>query len=230
MKILAIQNRMGIGDTVIFLPYIQAISKKFDTPVSLLVKESSKADQYLNQTDYIDKIIFLDRDRQNKNGKHNGIIGGLRLARELKSFSFDKIFIFNSSLRFNLIAKLAGINEIYQYPLFKKTKQHIIQPAVNLIKNNLNLEVNNNPQIKISDNLVKTAISKFNINIRISIHTQLAIGCIRNKIPYAEIGADEPKRIGGVSQLNPLINGSWEVFTIAEAIFNWNKYKIKKNS
>ncbi len=164
MKILAIQNRMGIGDTVIFLPYIQAISKKFDTPVSLLVKESSKADQYLNQTDYIDKIIFLDRDRQNKNGKHNGIIGGLRLARELKSFSFDKIFIFNSSLRFNLIAKLAGIKEIYQYPLFKKTKQHIIQPAVNLIKNNLNLEVNNNPQIKISDNLVKTAISKFNIN------------------------------------------------------------------
>ena len=50
MKILAVQNRMGIGDTVIFLPYIQAISKKFDTPVNLLVKQSSKADQYLNQT------------------------------------------------------------------------------------------------------------------------------------------------------------------------------------
>ena len=28
MKILAIQNRMGIGDTVIFLPYIQKISRK----------------------------------------------------------------------------------------------------------------------------------------------------------------------------------------------------------
>ena len=28
MKILAIQNRMGIGDTVIFLPFIKAISKK----------------------------------------------------------------------------------------------------------------------------------------------------------------------------------------------------------
>ena len=64
MKILAIQNRMGIGDTVIFLPFIKAISKKFNTPVSLLVKKSSKADQYLNQTNYIDKIIFLERDKK----------------------------------------------------------------------------------------------------------------------------------------------------------------------
>ena len=76
----------------------------------------------------------------------------------------------------------------------------------------------------------KNLLEKFNINIRISIHTQLAIGCIRNNVPYAEIGADEPKRIGGVSQLNPIINGLWEIFTIADAIFNRNKYKIKKNS
>ena len=30
MKILAIQNRMGIGDTVIFLPFIKALSKKYN--------------------------------------------------------------------------------------------------------------------------------------------------------------------------------------------------------
>ena len=61
MKILAVQNRMGIGDTVIFLPYIKAISQKFRVPVSLLVKENSKADQFLNQSNYIDKIIILER-------------------------------------------------------------------------------------------------------------------------------------------------------------------------
>ena len=44
MKILAVQNRMGIGDTVIFLPFIKALSEKFNSPISLLVKESSKAD------------------------------------------------------------------------------------------------------------------------------------------------------------------------------------------
>ena len=40
MRILAVQNRMGIGDMVIFLPFIEAISKKFNTPISVLVKES----------------------------------------------------------------------------------------------------------------------------------------------------------------------------------------------
>ena len=30
MKILAVQNRMGIGDTVIFLPFIKALHKKFN--------------------------------------------------------------------------------------------------------------------------------------------------------------------------------------------------------
>ena len=65
MKILAIQNRMGIGDTVIFLPFIKALSKKYNSPISLLVKESSKANQYLSETKYIDKIIILEK-RQKK--------------------------------------------------------------------------------------------------------------------------------------------------------------------
>jgi heptosyltransferase II len=163
MKILAVQNRMGIGDTVIFLPFIETISKKFNVPVSLLVKKSSKADQYLNQTNYLDKIIFLERNNK-KEERHNGIIGSFRLAQDLKRYEFDKIFIFNSSLRFNLISRLANIKEIYQYSLFKKTNQHIIQPAKNLIKKNLGIDVVKNPQIQISNDLIKKAILEFNIN------------------------------------------------------------------
>ncbi len=117
MRILAIQNRMGIGDTVIYLPYIKAISEKFNTPVSILVKESSKADQYLKQTNYIDKIIFLERSSK-AISRHDGIIGALKLVKDLKVYKFDKIFIFNSSLRFNLVSRLAGIKKIYKYPLF----------------------------------------------------------------------------------------------------------------
>ena len=163
MKILVVQNRMGIGDTVIFLPFVQAISKKFNTPISLLVKESSKADQYLKNTSYLDKIIFLERNDK-KNERHNGIMGSIRLAQDLKKYEFNKIFIFNSSLRFYLIAKLANIKNIYQYPLFKKNNQHIIQPAKDLIKKNLGIDVNDNPQIQINSNSIKQAILKFNIN------------------------------------------------------------------
>ena len=163
MKILAIQNRMGIGDTVIFLPYLEAISKKFNTPISILVKKNSKAEQFLNQTSYIDKIIFLERGKQKEDG-HDGVIGSIRLIRDLKKYKFDKIFIFNSSLRFNLIAKLSNIKKIYQYPLFKKTNQHITQPAKTLIKESLGIEVFDNPKIQISNDLIEKAISKFDIN------------------------------------------------------------------
>ena len=174
MKILVIQNRMGIGDTVIFLPYIQAISKKFNTPVSILVKKNSKADQYLNQTNYIDKIIFLERDNHKKE-RHDGWFGSLRLIKDLKNYKFDRIFIFNSSLRYNLIARLAGIQKIYQYPLFEKKNQHITQPAMNLIKKNLKLEINTNPEIQINSSLVESAISKFSIN-KEEINILLAVG------------------------------------------------------
>jgi heptosyltransferase-2 len=138
MKILAIQNRLGIGDTVMFLPYIKVISEKFNTPISLLVKKSSKADQFLNHTNYIDKIITLERD-SSKADRHDGIIGSFRLAQELKKYKFDKVFIFNSSLRYNIVSRLSGIKEIYQYPLFKKKNQHITQQAFNLVKDKLNL-------------------------------------------------------------------------------------------
>ena len=174
MKILAIQNRMGIGDTVIYLPYIQAISKKFNSPVSILVKKNSKADQFLTQTNYIDKIIFLERDNQKKE-RHDGLMGSVRLAQDLKKYKFDIVFIFNSSLRFNLISRLSGIKKIYQYPLFKKTNQHLTKPAIDLIKENLNLEVNHNPHIQIDKNLIEMAISKFDINNE-ELNILLAIG------------------------------------------------------
>ena len=125
MKILAVQSRMGIGDTIIFLPFIKALSKKFNSPISILVKENSKANQYLHQTKYIDKILTLERDNKTNN-RHGGFFGIFKLANDLKKYKFDKIFIFNSSLRFNLIAKMSGIPKIYQYPLFTKTKQVLL--------------------------------------------------------------------------------------------------------
>ena len=163
MKILAIQNRMGIGDNVIFLPFIKAISNKFNSPVSLLVKENSKANEFLNHTKYVDQIIYLERDNK-KNERHDGIIGFFRLINDLKKYKFEKVYIFNSSLRFNLIARLAGIKEINQYPLFKKQNQHITEPAKNLMKDKLDIEINENPEIQLDNNLIQQSIDKYKIS------------------------------------------------------------------
>ena len=161
MKILAIQNRMGIGDTVIFLPFIKAISKYYDRPVNILVKNTSKAQEFLYQTQYIDQIITLERN--NKNGHHDGFIGSINLIKELKKYKFDIVFIFNSSLRYKVISKLSGIKKIYQYPLFKKKNQNLISAAKNLIKKELLINVEDNPEIYINDNLVKKAAERYGI-------------------------------------------------------------------
>ena len=175
MKILAVQNRMGVGDMVIFLPFIEAISKNFGVPVSILVKESSKAIQFLNESKTVEEIITLDRGNKIKNGYHDGIIGSYNLSKDLKEYNFDKIFIFNSSFRFNLIARLAGIKDIHQYPLFKKKNQHIIEAAKNFIKNELNLEVESNPKIFINGQLVKDSKSYYKINSE-DVNILLGIG------------------------------------------------------
>ena len=121
MKVLIIQAKMGIGDMIIYLPYIHAISKKYKSSVSILVKDSSRAKELLAEDNHINEIINLEKNM-------DGIKGIFKLSKELKKRNFDKIFIFNSSLRYNLIARLAGIKSIYQYPLFR-SKDNIVLSA-----------------------------------------------------------------------------------------------------
>ena len=164
MKVLVIQNRMGIGDMVIFLPYIEAISKYFNTPISLLVKENTKSLEFLSNNSSINKIITLERDDKKKIGRHYGLNGILNLATDIKKYNFDKVFIFNSSFRYTLIAKLARIKNIYQYALFDKKNQNIIETAKLFIKKTINVEVENNPIISINPNEVIQAQNKYKIS------------------------------------------------------------------
>ena len=122
MKLLLVQVRSGIGDMILAgLPYIHALSKKFNTKLTLLAKESSKASDLFFEDEHIDEIITLDKEK-------DGVGGIFKLSNELKKRNFDKIFIFNSSLRYNLIARLASIKSIYQYPLFR-SKDNIVHSA-----------------------------------------------------------------------------------------------------
>ena len=115
MKVLVIQPKIGMGDMVIYLPYIHAISKKHKTPVSILVKENSRANQLLTDDEHIDEIIILDRSKD-YSGSHDGVPGFFELSKELKKRQFDRVFIFNGSIRYLLISKFAGIKSISQYP------------------------------------------------------------------------------------------------------------------
>ena len=159
MKVLVIQPKIGMGDMVIYLPYIHAISKKYQKPVSILVKENSRAKQLLAEDKHIKEILILDRTKKNT-GAHDGLSGFLKLSKDLKFKKFNKVFIFNSSLRYLLISKMAGIKDISQYPLFRK-KDNIVTSAKIFTENELGEIVSTQPELKINGNKVNEAKQKF---------------------------------------------------------------------
>ena len=161
MKVLCIQQRPGIGDCVIFLSFIRKIASKFNSPVSILVKANSKAEEILKNDRDIDQIIYLDRSTDKK-GSHDGL-GFFRLVGQIRKHRFDKVFIFNSSLRYRLLTKFAGIKEIHQYPLGRK-KDNIINSAKELTEKVLGEKVSTQPTIDIEQNLVDAAKTKYNIS------------------------------------------------------------------
>ena len=159
MKVLVIQPKIGMGDMVIYLPYIHAISKKYQKPISILVKENSRANQLLLDDKHIDEIIILDRTKDNS-GSHDGLSGFFKLSKEIKSKNFDKVFIFNSSLRYLLISKIAKIKNISQYPLFRK-KDNIVTSAKVFTENELNAIVSTEPKLNINQDRIDNAKQNF---------------------------------------------------------------------
>ena len=159
MKVLVIQPKIGMGDMVIYLPYIHAISKKYRTPVSILVKENTRADQLLAEDKHIGEIILLNRTKNNS-GIHDGLSGLFKLSEELKLRKFDKVFIFNSSIRYLLISKLAGIKNISQYPLFRK-KDNIVTSAKIFTENELGEIVSTQPRLNIDEDKVNNIKQRF---------------------------------------------------------------------
>jgi len=162
MKVLVVQQRMGIGDMVIFLPYAHAISKKLQSQVSLLVKKNSRAEQLCQNDKYIEDIIYLDRNKNNS-GRHDGWLGFYKLLIEIKEKKFDKIFIFNGSLRFLLLAKLCGIKSILQYPLFTR-KNNIVLTAKKFTEKFIDNTISTQPIIYLDEGSVKKAKDKYNFN------------------------------------------------------------------
>ena len=184
MKVLVIQPKIGMGDMIIYLPYIHAISKKYEKPISILVKDNSRAKELLADDHHIDEILFLDR-KKNKLGSHDGLKGFFQLSNEIKNKKFDKVFIFNSSLRYFLVAKFAGIKNIAQYPLFRK-KDNIVTSAKIFAENELNTIISTQPFLKLKNEIPKSEKNLKHICLGISASGPTKRWDVKNFIKLCE--------------------------------------------
>ena len=223
MKILCINARKGIGDQVLFTSYIQAISKKFKTPVSLLAKDNSKAKDLFVDDNHINEINILEKDM-------DGVGGMFKLTKDLKKRNFDKIFIFNSSLRYNLVARLAGIKSINQYPLFK-SKDNIVLSAKIFTEDIINKVVSTEPNliIKKTDNNLDKNFKHLCLGVSASGPTKR--WDINNYIKLAEKINDKIKCkfyiAGGKNDID-LIN-KFKNSNVGKNAFSFEKMTIKES-
>ena len=160
MKVLVIQPKIGMGDMIIYLPYIRAISEYYKSSVTILVKENSRAKELLNDEKYVKEILLLDRTK-NKLGAHDGIKGFFQLSKEIKIKEFDKVFIFSSSLRYLLLSKFAGIKNIAQYPLLRK-KDNIVTSAKIFTENELSTIISTQPILNLKKEKIENFRNKIN--------------------------------------------------------------------
>ena len=171
MKVLILINKVGLGDCILHINYIHEISKKYGKPVSILAKKNTRAKDLFLDDPHINEVITLDR-LNSKCGSHDGFNGFFKLANDIKEKKFDKAFIFNSSIRYFLICKYAGIKKIAQYPLFKKKGQHIVNTAKIFTENELNKIVSTQPKLLISEEKILKArkdISRSHKNIVLGV-------------------------------------------------------------
>ena len=128
-KALVIIKSMGIGDLVILIANIHAISKAINRPVVVMAQKNTHAYEILKHDPHIEEVLDLDRK------------GILNIVKKIKPKNFQKSYIYSDSLRLNIISKLAGIKENFQYKLFSKKGKNFFKTAKDFTEKTLNTKM-----------------------------------------------------------------------------------------
>ncbi|MCB2146928.1 MAG: lipopolysaccharide heptosyltransferase II [Deltaproteobacteria bacterium] len=103
IKRLLIRSTNWIGDAVMTTPAVRAIRHNFPgAHISLLAKPWVAP--VFAHSPHVDQIIIYEA-----NGRHRGIRGTVRLARDLRAYRFDAAILLQNAVEAALIAFMAGI-------------------------------------------------------------------------------------------------------------------------
>ena len=143
---------MGIGDLVILIANIHAISKSINSKVVVLAQENTRAAEILKYDPHVEEVINLDKK------------GFLNIIKKIKNKKFERSYIYSDSLRLYLISKLSGIKYSYQYRFFSKQGKNFFKTAKQFTENTLNTKINHESKIFWNSNEIDNARKKFNIS------------------------------------------------------------------
>ncbi len=151
-KALVVIKSMGIGDLVILMANIHAISKSIKEPVVLMAQKNTKAVDILKNDPHVKEIIDLDKK------------GFFNIIKKIKSKNFDQSYIYSDSIRLFLILKFSGIKKIFHYRFFSKKGKNFYKTAKRFTEKILNININHESKIFNKNEEVIKAKEKFNIS------------------------------------------------------------------
>jgi ADP-heptose:LPS heptosyltransferase len=151
-KALVVIKSMGIGDLVILIANIHAISKSINQPVVVLAQKNTHADEILKNDPHVAEVLTLDKK------------GFFNIIKKIKPKSFERSYIFSDSLRLYLISKFSGIKYNFQYTLFSKKRKNFFKTAKEFTQKILDTEIKNQSKIFLNKDDVDKAAKRFNIS------------------------------------------------------------------
>jgi heptosyltransferase II len=149
---LIIIKSMGIGDLVILIANIHAISKFLNKKVVVLAQKNTRASEVLKYDPHVLEVIDLPKK------------GIFNIIKKIRPKYFDQSYIYSDSLRLYLISKLAGVKEIFHYKFFSKKGKNFFMSANEFTNKILNQEIDHESKIIWDVSRVSEAKKKFNIS------------------------------------------------------------------
>jgi len=107
--VAVVQPLPGIGDMVWHLSHIRAIAEWIGSPVTILTKPRTLADQLFEGSPHVSDVDWIDVNPSGRRGTHDGVDGFVRLVRLLRHRRFQTIVILHHSRTLAMAAWAAGI-------------------------------------------------------------------------------------------------------------------------
>ena len=110
---------VGMGDLVWHIPYFRLIAATSqDGRIAVIAPPSTFARELMGHEPWVREIIDFDRHprrHEGRQGRHRGVLGLLRMGRELQPQGFDRIILFTNHTNRALVAWRSGIAQRLGY-------------------------------------------------------------------------------------------------------------------
>jgi len=151
-KALVVIKSMGIGDLVILIPNIHALSKSMNKSVVVLAQKNTHAAEILKYDPHVEEVIELDKK------------GFFNIIKKIKPKKFDKSYIYSDSVRLYLISKFSMIENIFHYKFFSKKGKNFFKTAKEFTEKILNQKIEVQTKIYCNDKDIEQAKKKYGIS------------------------------------------------------------------